>query len=112
MPSKNVQKITWFKVLTPEGREPENETKSWDLPQGTKAGSWVISGARTGTLLVANPKSFLLKTNRVFVAQLDVEPPIITLPGLIWVRKARLVREATNLDLKPFGIHRVFQQII
>lgn len=112
MQQKKSKKITWFKVLTPEGREPENETKSWDLPQGASGGNWVISGARTGTLLVADPKPFLLKTNRVFVAELDSEAPIIELPGLIWVRKARLIREATSLDLKPFGIFRVFQQII
>jgi hypothetical protein len=92
---------TWFKILTPEGRDLDNEMKKW-----------FTSGCRIGTWLVSNPKEFMQKTNRVFVIELDGEEPIIELSGIIWVRKVRLVREATNLDLKRFGIYRAFRQII
>lgn len=102
----------WFKVLSPEGRDLDNEMKKWPLPEGTKKGEWFISGCRIGTWLVSNPKEFMLKTNRVFVVELDVEEPLIELPKMIWVRKVRLVREATNLDLKRFGIYRAFRQIV
>ena len=102
----------WFKVLSPEGRDLDNEMKKWPLPEGTKKGEWFISGCRIGTWLVSNPKEFMLKTNRVFVVELDVEEPLIELPNIIWVRKVRLVREATNLDLKRFGIYRAFRQIV
>lgn len=102
----------WFKVLSPEGRDLDNEMKKWPLPEGTKKGEWFISGCRIGTWLVDNPKEFMLKTNRVFVVELDGEEPIIELSKIIWVRKVRLVREATNLDLKRFGIYRAFRQIV
>lgn len=102
----------WFKILTPEGRDLDNEMKKWFLPEGVKKGEWFISGSRIGTWLVSNPKEFMQKTNRAFVVELDNTDPIIELPGIIWVKKVRLVREATNLDLKRFGIYRTFRQII
>lgn len=103
---------TWFKILTPEGRDLDNEIKKWFLPERVKKGEWFTSVCRIGTWLVSNPKEFMQKTNRIFVIELDSEEPIIELPGIIWVRKVRLVREATNLDLKRFGIYRAFRQII
>ena len=102
----------WFKVLTPEGRDLDNEMKKWFLPEGVKKGEWFTSGCRIGTWLVLNPKEFMQKINRVYVVELGEEEPIIELPGIIWVRKVRLVREATNLDLKRFGIYRAFRQIV
>ena len=102
----------WFKVLTHEGRDLDNEMKKWPLPEGTKKGGQFISGNRIGTWLVSNPKEFMQKTNRAFVAELQEEEPIAELPGIIWVRKVRLIREATNLDLKRFGIYRAFRQIV
>lgn len=102
----------WFKVLSPEGRDLDNEMKKWPLPEGVKKGEQFISGSRIGTWLVSNPKAFMQKTNRVFVAELDSDEPIIELPGIVWVRKVKLIREATNLDLKRFGIYRAFKQII
>jgi hypothetical protein len=102
----------WFKILSPEGRDLDNEMKKWPLPLGVKKGETFISGGRIGTWLVSNPKEFMQRTNRAFVAELDGEEPIIELPGIIWVRKVKLIREATNLDLKRFGIYRSFRQII
>ncbi len=102
----------WFKILSPEGRDLDNEMKKWSLPEGTKKGEWFLSGSRIGTWLVSNPKEFIQKTNRIFVAELGQEEPIIELPGIIWVKKVRLVREATNLDLKKFGIYRAFRQVL
>lgn len=102
----------WFKILTPEGRDLDNEMKKWPLPEGTRKGEQFISGCRIGTWLVSNPKEFTQKINRVFVVELEGEEPIAELPGIIWVRKVRLVREATNLDLKRFSIYRAFRQIV
>lgn len=104
--------LLWFKILSPEGRDLDNEMKKWPLPNGVKKGELFISGSRIGTWLVSNPKEFMQKTNRVFVVELDAEDPIVELPGIIWVRKVKLLREATHLDLKRFGIYRTFKQII
>lgn len=102
----------WFKVLSPEGRDLDNEMKKWPLPLGEHKGELFTSGSRIGTWLVSNPKELMQQANRVFVAELDKDEPLAEMPGIIWVRRVRLVREATNLDLKPFGIYRVLRQII
>jgi hypothetical protein len=102
----------WFKVLSPEGRDLDNEMKKWPLPNGERKGEVFISGSRIGTWLLSNPKALMQKNNRVFVAELDKEEPLAEMPGIIWVQRVRLIREATNLDLKPFGIYRVFSQVI
>lgn len=102
----------WFKVLSREGTSLDDEVNKWNLPEGVKKGEWFISSCSMGTWLITNPKEFIQKSNRVFVAELDTVEPIIELPGIIWVRRTRLVREATNLDLKKFGIYRAFKQII
>ena len=112
MTHKENKSQIWFKILSPENLNLDCEDKKWILPSGTKKGEWFISGARMGTLLVSNPAPFLLKHNQVFVVELSKEDPIIEVVGLIWVRKARMVRAATNLDLKRFGIYRAFQQIV
>lgn len=104
--------MVWFKVLSPEGRDLDNEMKKWPLPNGERKSELFISPSRIGTWLVTNPKELMQKTNRVFVAELDKEEPLVEMPGIIWVRQVRLVREATNLDLKPFGIYRAFGQVI
>lgn len=101
----------WFKVLSPEGRDLDNEMKKWPLPHGESKGEPFISNTRIGTWLVSNPKALMQQSNRVFVAELEKEEPLAEMPGIIWVRRVRLVREATNLDLKRFGIYRVFRQI-
>lgn len=102
----------WFKVLSPQGRDLDNEMKRWPLPQGERKGEFFTSSSRIGTCLVSNPKALMQQTNRVFVAELDKAEPLVEMPGIVWVRRVRLVREATNLDLKPFGIYRAFKQII
>ena len=108
---ENRSKI-WFKVLSPEGRDLDNEMKKWPLPVGEKKAELFTSGSRIGTWLVSNPKELMQKNNRVFVAELSKYEPLAELPGIIWVRNIRLVREATNLDLKPFGIYRALTQIL
>lgn len=103
---------TWFKILTLDGESMDHEPNEWSLPQGMNKGNWFVSGCHMGTWLVTNPKEFIKKTNRVFVAELSTGEPLIELSGIIWVRQTRLVREATNLDLKRFGIYRAFREII
>jgi hypothetical protein len=60
-------------------------------------------------MLCSNPKEFLKGQYRAFVVEYKGEP-LAEYPGLIWVKELRLVREATNLDLKRFGIYRAFIQ--
>lgn len=102
----------WFKILTAESRDINNEMKKWPLPDGAQKTEWVNTTSSIGTWLVSDPKEFMQRTNRAFIAELSEEEPLIELPGIIWVGKVRLVREATNLDLKRFGIHRAFEQVL
>ena len=102
----------WFKILSPENTSLDQETQKWSLPRGTKKGDWYTSQSQIGTFLVSNPAPFVMKFNKVYVVELTKEDPLVELPGIIWVRKARLIREATNLDLRRFGIHRTIHQSI
>jgi hypothetical protein len=99
----------WFKVLTAEGRDLEYETKKWVLPQGDTKCDWLTKGSPIGTWVVSNPKEFMQKNNRAYIVELGDQDPIIELTGIIWVKCLRLVREATNLDLKKYGIYRAFK---
>lgn len=103
------QNQVWFKVLTAEGRDLEFESKKWSLPEGDKKCEWLTKGSRIGTWLVSNPKEFMQKNNRAFIVELSDEQPLAELTGIIWVKRLRLVREATNLDLKKYGIYRAFK---
>lgn len=98
----------WFKVLTNDGRSTESLTEFFPLPDGSKKAKWFTSSSELGTWLVSNPKQFIQKTHRLFIAELDEHEPIAELPGVIWVKRVRLIREANNLDLKPFGVYRAF----
>ena len=102
----------WFKILSPENNSLDFENQQWVLPKGPKKVDWFTSQSQIGTFLVSDPTPFIMKFNKVFVVELAKEDPVVELPGIIWVRKARLVREATYLDLKRFGIHRTIQQSI
>jgi hypothetical protein len=99
----------WFKVLTAEGRDLEHESKKWVLPEGETKPEWLTKGSRIGTWVVSNPKEFMQKNNRAFIVELSETEPIAELIGIIWVKRLRLVREATNLDLKKYGIYRAFK---
>lgn len=102
----------WFKVLSAEGRDLEFTSKSWHLPAIDKKLEWLTKGSPLGTWLVSNPKQFMQKNNKAFIVELGDEEPIAELIGIIWVKRLRLVREATNLDLKKYGIHRAFKHSI
>jgi hypothetical protein len=99
----------WFKVLTAEGRDLEYESKKWVLPEGEIKPDWITKGSRIGTWLVSNPKEFMQRNNRAFIVELSLDEPIVEMVGIIWVKRLRLVREATNMDLKRFGIFRAFK---
>jgi hypothetical protein len=99
----------WFKVLTAEGWDLENESKKWTLPIASKQPGWLTEGSRIGIWLVSNPKEFMQKNNKAFIVEIGEEEPIAELIGIIWVKRLRLVREATNLDLKKYGIFRAFK---
>lgn len=97
----------WFKILTPKGYSGklDKDNLKWDLPKSTEKGAWMISPFEFGTLLVSNPKDLLDQDDRIFIAEFR-NHPLLEEPGRIWVKEVRLVREATNLDLKRFGIFR------
>jgi len=96
----------WFKVLSPEGRDLDNEMRQWSLPLAGQKGEPFISASRIGTWLVSNPKEMIQKNNRVFVAELSKEAPLLELPGIIWVRRTCLIREVTLPDLISFRAYR------
>lgn len=125
---ENRSKI-WFKVLTNVGEPIDGSLEKWSLPHRQYKGDelnfgkqpacclnedrWVEMPGATGTWLVSNPKELYPSDNtrRIFVAEL-LSTPSHEVSGIIWIDKVRLVREATNLDLKRFGIFRAFRQII
>lgn len=126
--SENKSRI-WFKVLTQDGDPIDGSDEVWLLPQGDLRGelitfpgspsrrlvenTWFIDPChKETTWLISNPLH-LYKLNsgqRIFVAQI-FDTPVYEEPGTIWVNHVHLLREATNLDLKPFGIHRAFHQV-
>jgi len=95
----------WFKVLNAEGRSIDEEDQQWSLPKKGKKGAWTEFTSPMGTCLFLNPNGVYQSGLRVFVAEL---PGRVTVErsGVVWVAKTRLVREATNMDLKRFGIIR------
>jgi len=121
---------TWFKVLNQEGSPIDYSGEYWKLPEGETKGYWlntesaiskvkVQNGWKThqivdqGTWLISDPKIiYELNTwHRVFIAQL-FQPPVYEEPGMIWVKELQLVREATHLDLRRYGIYRAIKQLI
>ncbi|MBL4575812.1 MAG: hypothetical protein JKY51_06910 [Opitutaceae bacterium] len=120
---------TWFKILTDQGEPIDGSPENWSLPFRQRKGDqldfskqqayspnedkWNKMANVMGTWLVNNPKElYPSNSNRkIFIAEL-LSPPSHEILGIIWVHKVRLVREATNMDLKRFGIYRAFPQII
>ena len=117
----------WFKVLDLNGLAIDNSNEIWVLPFGTNKGPIMdfsgqpvcypgrsamnLRSSSTGTWLVSDPSPLFkgfADRRRVFVAEL-LSDPTGEIPGIIWLEKVRLVREATTLDLKRFGIHLVFR---
>ncbi|MCB0374784.1 MAG: hypothetical protein KDD04_02585 [Sinomicrobium sp.] len=129
MAIKQTRPKLWFKVLDRWGKPIDGTGETWSLPYRRRSGdtldftgqralcpdgdTWLTLPEVTGTWLISNPKPLytLNNTRRIFVAELHVTPAYQA-NGMIWVHKVRLVREATNLDLKGFGIYRAFRQII
>lgn len=126
---QQTQRAIWFKVLTRQGKPIDGSKETWSLPCGRRSGDtlnfetqmalypdevkWIALPQVTGTWLISNPKPLypLNNTRRIFVAAFP-EAPVYQTTGMIWVHKVRLVREATNLDVKGFGIYRAFRQIV
>lgn len=129
MDIKEIRPKLWFKVLTLQGNAIDGSGETWSLPHRRRNGDtlnftgqnalypdgdkWTALPGITGTWLTRNPKPLypLNNTRRIFVAEL-LEAPAYEATGMIWAGKVRLIREATNLDLKGFGIYRAFRQII
>jgi len=126
---KQTRPALWFKVLTCQGTPIDGSGETWSLPNGQYNGdtldftaqqalypdgdTWTPLPGITGTWLTNNPKPLypLNNTRRIFVAEL-LEAPAYQVGGVIWAGKVRLVREATNLDVKGFGIYRALRQVI
>lgn len=93
----------WFKVLSGTGKTIDGSQEKWSLPKGEQKGDWMEFDNQLGTWLVSDPLQFYQEGNLVFVAELSIEPSVER-PGIVWMQKVRLLRQATELDLKRFGI--------
>jgi hypothetical protein len=102
----------YFKVLTIEGHSLEEDYLQFSLPKGVKDGDWHSFQSELGCMLYKNPLSFYKQGYRIYVAQFDAADITTSYQEIIWVKRFRLVRQATNLDLKPFGIYRAIAQVI
>ncbi len=120
----------WFKILSSNGQAVDESGEIWSLPKGSRNGDWTSFSQQAapknmktsssdhkewmyGTWLLSDPKSIYSKIpdTKIYVAQWQGEFLDLA-EGMIWVSEVRLLRQATNLDLRPFGIHRSFQQIL
>lgn len=120
---------TWFKILDGSGLPIDGSAEIWSLPRGQGKGEkldfseipamchiegrWKEAPGVNGSWLVSNPRPLYCEdsSRKVFVAEL-LSSPSFELSGIIWIPRVRLVREATGMDLKRFGIYRAFRQII
>ena len=128
--TENKSKI-WFKVLNQDASPIDGSRETWTIPithlKGTYTSfpgdpchklcvekSWHMEpSVREATWLISDPNTVYQANSgqRIFVAQV-FETPLLEEPGMIWVNSVSLLREATNLDLKPYGIYRAFSQIV
>lgn len=102
----------YFKVLTKDGLSLEEDQLRYSLPKGVKDGNWHRSHSEQGCMLYKNPLPFYKQGYLIYVAHFDAADITTTYQEIIWVKRFRLVRQATNLDLKPFGIYRAIAQVI
>lgn len=126
-PNQN-QSATWFKILTHEGKPIDGSSEKWSLPYRQYKGDtlnfekqpaycfngddWMVLPQVRGTWLVRNPKTIYSCNGqqRIYVAKL-LAPINLEISGMVWVAQVQLLREATNMDVKPFGIYRAFKQL-
>ena len=125
---KENQSQVWFKILQQDNTPIDGSDEVWKLPSADSKGEIVtfsdspcrqfedntwkpLPNYAGATWLISDPKPYYSYNQgmRIFIAQLFA-PPLLEKPGMIWVEKTCLVREATNLDLKRLGIHRAFEQ--
>jgi len=122
------QSKTWFKIMGPDNQPIDGSKETWSFPFRQAKGkamnfsehrgwcihkdAWVTMPHIQGTWLITDPNDVYIPNSgmRIFIAEL-MATPTHELPGMIWVPKVRLVREATNLDLKRFGIFRTIKPI-
>lgn len=119
----------WFKILKTNSEPIDGSNETWSLPYKQDKGNWSnftdqpallensghwgrVEGVY-GTWLVDNPKHLyrLNPNSKIYVAKWS-GTAFRQQAGLIWVPTVQLNREATNLDIKRFGIFRAFQQIL
>ncbi len=129
MKLKENKSRTWFKVLSAEGAAMDGSGEQWQLPtvhgKGRSldfsrqqaywhtGGIWYPVDRMLGTWLVSDPKEVygMNSGQRIFIAEVNSLPLEETI-GVVWAGAVRLVREATNLDLKRYGIYRAFKETI
>jgi len=102
----------YFKVVDGEGSSLEEVGFTFSLPKGPLNGAWHEFSPEAPCLLYKNPLPFYEQGMRIYVAGFDPGDITTIWKGIVWVRRLRLIREATSLDLRPFGIHRAIAQNI
>lgn len=100
--SENRSQI-WFKVLSHFNTSIDGTNEKWGLPTSELKGLEFESKAPIGTWLTNNPKQFYESLHHVYLAEFDGNT-IAEFPGLIWVKRARLVRRASLQELMKLGL--------
>lgn len=100
-------KKVYFKILRATG-ESIYQNFTWPLPVNGKPGAWLTHDGpvvlcQSGLHLATDPKVWFEPDCKIYVA--SVSGPVVAGDNAkIACSKTRLVREATQADLAPFGI--------
>lgn len=121
----------FFKVLNAKGMPIDGSGEYWPLPAGGRPGrvmdfsftaarcrytdTWSTLPGIRGTWLVNDPRGLYPPgTDRtIWVAEvIHPEDLTLTLEGVVWTTRVRLLRRATARDLSSFGIYHALKQIL
>ncbi len=93
----------WYKVVDENDSAADNPLENLRpfLPVGDNKGKWYESPIEEGSLLMNNPRPIMKGDWRTYVVEISGKP-IKENPGEIYLKRFRLVREATKVELERF----------
>ena len=95
----------WYKVVDENDCAAENPLEDLHdfLPKGESKGSWCESPMEEGSLLVNNPRPMMKGDRKAYVVEISGKP-IRENPGEIYLKRFRLIRQATKRELERFSL--------